>query len=399
MNRSLNGILWVVAGVLLFAAPAGAIDVVLDYTYDTNSFFSAQARKDTLRAAADEFERYLDDLSAIVPGPSGFGFDNTWTATFTHPGTGGGGSVVDLVVPADTLIVYAGGRNLPGTTLGQGGPGGFSASGTSGWLDTVRERGEPNATGAGATDFGPWGGSISFDTVVTWSFDIAGPTGGQHDFFSVAAHELAHLFGIGTANSWDNYVSGSVFTGPASAGEHGGNVPLHTDDSHWEEGTSSTVAGASQEAAMDPTIVVGTRKLITDLDFGGLDDVGWDHPTLGGDTNNDGVVNILDLATLSGNWEQPGSWIDGDTNRDRVINILDLATLSGNWQATVGAPIVFDPASMAVGDDGAGPFTEVVLPRLADGPTPGLAGGAVPEPGSALLIALAAGTLFVRRRR
>jgi len=35
-------------------------------------------------------------------------------------------------------------------------------------------------------------------------------------------------------------------------------------------------AGASQEAAMDPTLAPGTRKLFTDLDVAALDDIGWD---------------------------------------------------------------------------------------------------------------------------
>jgi hypothetical protein len=38
----------------------------------------------------------------------------------------------------------------------------------------------------------------------------------------------------------------------------------------------STVKGVTQEAAMDPSITVGTRKLFTDLDYAGLADVGWE---------------------------------------------------------------------------------------------------------------------------
>jgi hypothetical protein len=106
-------------------------------------------------------------------------------------------------------------------------------------------------------------------------FSSASPSVGENDFLSVAIHEMAHLLGLGSAPSWDTYVSGGQFIGTNSVASYGGNVPLYSDH-HWAEGTMSTVKGVTQEAAMDPSITVGTRKLFTDLDYAGLADVGWE---------------------------------------------------------------------------------------------------------------------------
>ncbi len=98
-----------------------------------------------------------------------------------------------------------------------------------------------------------------------------------NDLYSVLLHEIGHVLGIGTADSWNNLVSGGLFTGAASVASYGGSVPLNPTGDHWAEGTKSTVYGTatSQEAAMDPTLTVGTRKLFTNLDVAGLQDVGW----------------------------------------------------------------------------------------------------------------------------
>ena len=98
---------------VLFASTTSslAIKIQLDYTYDTNGFFNQAGAKEALRAVADFYEPLLtDSLSRIdtAQWPAG----NTWSAVFTHPGTGAQQDIANLVVPADTLIVYAGGRAL-----------------------------------------------------------------------------------------------------------------------------------------------------------------------------------------------------------------------------------------------------------------------------------------------
>ena len=64
------------------------------------------------------------------------------------------------------------------------------------------------------------------------------------DFYSVAVHELAHLLGFGTADSWDALVNNTTdtFLGPKSMTLNGGvAVPLDFDLSHWADGTTSNV--------------------------------------------------------------------------------------------------------------------------------------------------------------
>jgi len=89
----------------------------------------------------------------------------------------------------------------------------------------------------------------------------------------VAMHELGHLIGFGLAPSFTNATNGTgtVFTGVKSNALFPG-VTLEAGRGHWAEGTSYL----GQEAAMDPSILQGTRKLFNELDFAGLDDMGWD---------------------------------------------------------------------------------------------------------------------------
>jgi hypothetical protein len=260
--------------VLLGLGPATAHaqpTIVIDYSLDTNNFFGSAGspQRTTLETAASILtSRLSDTLTAINPITN----VDDWTADFLHPGTGASTSLPNLTIPQNTILVYAGGRNLSGP-LGQGGPGGFSVSATNqSFFEAVVGRGQPGALGAAntQTDFGRWGGSITFDTVgPNWHFSLDGPSAGEDDFLSVALHELGHLLGFGLAPSWQNLVSGSSFTGPVSTSLFGSNPPV--TGGHWGFGTMYQ----GQEVAMDPDLLVGTRKNFTELDFGGLDDLGW----------------------------------------------------------------------------------------------------------------------------
>ena len=63
---------------------------------------------------------------------------------------------------------------------------------------------------------------------------------------------------------------------------------------------------------------------------------------LGGDTNDDCVVNILDLALVGGRFGMscgdPNWDIRADINDDCVINILDLSVTGGNFGKTCPVP-------------------------------------------------------------
>jgi len=259
------------AAVTLFTAPASAIDIVFDYSLDTGGFFATpanQARRDRLNQAAAVFEPFLDQLTAITPGGS-----NSWEAIIERPDTGAQHSISNPTIAANAIVVYAGARDI--SVLGIGGPGGYNASGFSAFLNTLATRGQGTTTGPTATDFGPWGGSITFDSNGrTWNFGTGNPTAGQDDFLSVAIHELAHVLGIGTADSWYSDVSGTNFIGPNATQSFGGPVPLNTAGDHFANGTLSL----GNEAVMDPSLTTGTRKLFTPLDYAAMADVGWQIP-------------------------------------------------------------------------------------------------------------------------
>ncbi|MBT4694706.1 MAG: matrixin family metalloprotease [Planctomycetaceae bacterium] len=284
------------------------LSIILDYSLDTNNFFSDQSRKDTLQRAATVLEsRIMDELAAITPSGG-----NSWDATITHPGTGASHQLHNLAIPLDSIIIFAGARNIG--SLGVGGPGGFQATGSSAFLDNIYSRGQTGIDSdvpSNTTDYAPWGGHITFDSSQIWNFGDDQPSPGENDFYSVALHEIAHVLGVGTAESWNNLVDGSnQFTGSISVAANGGNVPLTSGSSHWKDGHSSTLVntGAVQEAAMAPNLTVGTRKQFSALDWAALDDLGWEvtdtfAPTIDAISNTtiveDSLETQINLAGIS----------------------------------------------------------------------------------------------------
>lgn len=268
MNRRTTLRAVLLAAIATTTFPASAINIDFNYDFDSGGFFTA-SRRATLDSAASFFEsRLTDSLSAISSGGG-----NSFSLNFTRPDNDQAVTLNDQSVAADTLVVYVGGRDLTGSALGEGGPGGWNASGSSAFLDLASARGQGTTQGAAASDFGPWGGVIAFDTATNWYFDADTGTDeafAGFDFFSVALHELAHVLGFGTADSWSNKVTGSVFDSAAT-----GTINL-ADPAHWAAGTTGLVNGAPQTAAMTPSIGAGQRKRMTDLDLAALSAVGWE---------------------------------------------------------------------------------------------------------------------------
>ena len=123
-----------------------------------------------------------DHLAAIVPQEG-----DTWTAQFPDPASGADQLVTNLVVPADTIVIYVGGGALPGQgEAAVGSTGGFSADGDAAWLATVSARGRPGAlasppstgpAGPGSTLSGSLPGGVVFGT------PQGGPGGGPNVVF------------------------------------------------------------------------------------------------------------------------------------------------------------------------------------------------------------------------
>ena len=113
MMKSINGLLAI--GLLGLSLQVSAITINFDYSFDNNGFFNDAGRRSVLDNAGAFFEASLNDsLNAITSSGQ-----NEFIARFTRPDTGTLGSVTSFSVAADTLTVFAGGRNLGGS-LGLG---------------------------------------------------------------------------------------------------------------------------------------------------------------------------------------------------------------------------------------------------------------------------------------
>ncbi|MCH2115393.1 MAG: hypothetical protein MK171_10860 [Pirellulales bacterium] len=342
---------WVATHLFLIGS-AAAINLTLDYTYDTSNFFGvgnpsgatagAQA-KASLESAADFYSDILSDSFSAIQTPAPFYSDVStglvtwsWSMSFNHPSTGANFSLVDPTIATDECRVFVGSRNLSGSTLGVGGPGGFSWSSTPTGqfsqeeVDQIEQITDDFSAAVEdrmeTSGFAPWGGVLSFDNLGTnWHYDHTTlPSAGEIDLLSVAIHELGHVVGLGTADEWSNLVQGQLFTGSAATLEYGDSVPLDCDGScgHWDTNTQSVILGTStpQDVLLDPAIGLAERKRLTALDAAGLTDIGWSviTPTLSpADFDGDQDVDGMDLALLEDAFGLSGNVdADGDADAD-----------------------------------------------------------------------------------
>jgi hypothetical protein len=315
--------------LLSCAGSAHAIVIQLDYSYDSTNFFGINpAAKTALEtAAANISDAILPSLNAVTTDTfTGTNLLTTatfdWRLNFEDPSTGAPITLQTFTRPADTILVYVGARPLLGPALGEGGPAGaglsLSGSGLAlQWQGAVaqaeaasndvmpRDGGPIIGRLQGSSTFGTstanydvqYGailGNLWFDSDTNddgaadsvaalnafWQFDAASPVAaGKNDFYSVALHELLHAIGFGSSETWDSLANGTTWLGPAASALRGGSGAnlVSGDGAHIAPGSMSRRLFdlVPQEAVMDPSLAVGTRKYLTELDMAFLKDLGY----------------------------------------------------------------------------------------------------------------------------
>jgi hypothetical protein len=339
LPREVCALLAVAVCLCWLSPPADAINIDfqlacdLDGSCGAGDFFVDHPQAlDDLNFIAQSFTPFADNLSAISGA----------TVTFTHPETGAVGTQLNgFSTPADTVTIFVGGRDLPDNQVGVGGPGG---------PDGNFSRGQGTIVGGAAADFAMWGGAIAFDTLASggaernWHFGAdTSPGPGKVDFISVALHELGHLFGVGTADSFENQIVGNEFQGPAATALYGGNVPVLASHDHWASNITSPPYDEQPKPSFGPSLVLGRRTLLTPLDYAALDDLGWEVPNqllgLHGNSDNDNDVDGADfLAWQRGFGTTSGaSALTGDLNGQGAVDAFDFWLWDQNYGATSGA--------------------------------------------------------------
>ncbi len=275
--------------------PASAVIIDISYEYDTSGFFSENTRdgsaaRATMEAAAEFYSDILTD--SLAPIESNLSANNNYEVDFTHPSGFNRVVIPFLQLPADTIRVYVGSRNL-GSTLGLASIGNTNVSGdpNTNFVNTATLRGQNFGTESDPrAEIAPWGGYITFNNRTDglrgfWNYDHSAPPGFNNDLYSTAIHEIGHILGVGTSDSYHSFIPDgtTAFTGPRTTffndGEpleltgdldHVGDTDLETDPHPHTDGADEQV---SAFLANRP---IRTRHELTLLDAAILDDIGWD---------------------------------------------------------------------------------------------------------------------------
>jgi PKD repeat protein len=312
---------------------AGPLKVRLDYSLDTTNFFQASERRVLLQTALDSVvSRFSDSLSAIQPVGS-----DQWVAKFSHPSTGADATRTNMTIAANEMVVFVGARPLSSSEGGIGNRGGYTVSSTrAAFVTAVQTRGQAGALATPATDVGPWGGSIAFDSTKTWYFgsNPAGIKANEYDFAMIAAHEFLHVLGFGTTPSFNNKLVNNRFTGTRATQEYGSTVPMGDAD-HF----ANDLNYKGRRPLMVPTFLPGERLLTSRLDLAAMQDIGWQliAPTVRvtgthvyGDNGNFPAVVTLNGSRL-GSKAYPVTV--------PITNALPTFLGRGNATATAGQPL------------------------------------------------------------
>lgn len=249
-----------------------AINVLFDFRFDDSGFFTNHPdRIATIRAAATDVGNRFSDTLAAIPFPANPA-TNFWKAQFDHPSRiNSPEEITNLLVPANSIVVFVGARDLVGPLTVESSN--RAVFGNFDWNNLVIGRGQANSYGPQATDFSPWGGSITYDLIANWHFGLEPPGGStEFDLFMATEKALFHVLGFGASEAWSRIASGNTFFGPnAAAVNNNQPIPLTSGNYEWVDGTLSQ----GQRTLMDANLEDGERILPTALDLAAMQDIGW----------------------------------------------------------------------------------------------------------------------------
>lgn len=345
--------------------PLNALTIQIDYSLDSNNFFSASGNpggatgatkaRSALEAAAARWSAIITqtlqpvfandhptaDIRLSFPDPSNFtaGVENptavfevyeassaasAGTDSFVSPGLRPPASQYrnGISIPANTFVIYVGGRGLLEDAL-TGGLIGNNYDAVINDPDSFLNRGFNN----GNLSLPTWGSSISFNSNENsdadpntlerkWHFDHTTEVPGDtKDFYSVALAEIGHALGVGLFyNDWTKSIVNSEYRGPFTLAmyqaENGGAIDSlelqGPQKRYFARGfyTSKIFSGGnpnyvgtvgpdaqqpllfqarpnapplSSPDLLDfvPGIIHGERFEITNLDVAAINDIGW----------------------------------------------------------------------------------------------------------------------------
>lgn len=245
-------------------APRAGLSIKFDYRFDSAGFFSAPERRRSLEAAAAVWSSVVKDEFDIVP-------KGTYAISRNPERYEEPAQPVTLDHDIDGILIFVASADLPDNLNGKAAvTAGIGQVSDPQLKQQLRERFD-------GKDFEPWTGWIAFRRDAPWYFDTAPTATGtvppdNHDFVSVALHEIGHVLGVGQAKAFDDLIVGTEFTGPTAVSTHGGNVPMASDRSH----VPNTVSSGGKEMLMDPSHSKGKRTFPTALDLALLKDIGYE---------------------------------------------------------------------------------------------------------------------------
>ncbi len=308
--------------------------------------------KQVLTSAAQQITSRLTNNLAEIPIPANGA--HKWTAYYVNPATGARATMRDQHIPANTLIVFVGGRSLGNEAAAEtcdqfsGGPTCGLSFVADDWKDLVLNRGQAQRS--------TWGGSITFNTDIDWHFGLEGDAPpGKTDFVTAALHELGHLLGISRHNAVaTSLVQNGSFRGACAVQAHRTPVtmaPSSTNGFHWGQHIRSNGRVASMSAAI--TDILGSRKhqrRFTTLDFAALVDIGWNvvPSPCGPRPKSDLIGRSLETGTwwgatstesgfhtrAWGRWSETATWVDvshGDFDGDGRSDVAGRVAATGDW--------------------------------------------------------------------